>query len=449
MKNSKRTLLYQFTMTYIWGYTAILLVMAVIVSGSITYFLLHETNRELNVLEEKLQNLEESGIQAKLNELLYPNYSDYAIRISRNENVLATSEEWQDFEEESEGYPTWFGPFGFRIEEGIYYKRDLYMGGPKGERSLNIWVQLEDETEFLGIILQVFFFIGLASLLIGAYILYGLTKKRLSPLLSITEEIKEMEKHKDGISRINEPKEPLELRELSGAFNQLLHQLEEHVEREKGFIANASHELRTPLTAFRGHINLLKRWGKKDEYVLEQSLQALGEESDRMERITHQMLTLAQHENNVLKAERVNITKILHLLVEKYKEGTSLQINLEKDEDLELMGDEEQLRQVFVILLDNALRYTKEGRVSVKAYQKDNDLTISISDTGVGIPEGEQGEIFNRFYRVDRNRSRETGGTGLGLSIAKAIVEKHRGMIRIESKSGEGSTFIVVLPVKD
>lgn len=422
--------------------------MVVIVMGAITYFLLHDARDEIRGVEEKIKSINDQEIQAQLDEFLYPNYADYAIRISYEENTIATSDEWEDFAEEDQYDSVWIGPFGYSFEEGIYYKKDLTLGEVEGAQDLTIRVQLEDETEFLGILLQVFLFIGVTFLLIGSYIIFRITKRRLRPLLTITDEIKEMKHRHDPIHRINEPEDPKELTELAQTFNQLLEKLANQIEREKGFVANASHELKTPLTAFRGHINLLKRWGKKDEDILEQSLQALDEESGRMERMMHQMLTLARQENDHLQADPVHVTEVLRSLVAEYQERSLLPVEIQVEEKLTLMGDGEQLRQVFVILLENALRYTTEGKVSINAIQQGNDLMISVRDTGVGIPYEEQDKIFNRFYRVDSHRSRETGGTGLGLPIAKAIIEKHMGTIEVKSEPGEGSSFLVKLPLK-
>ncbi|MCA0993324.1 sensor histidine kinase [Pseudalkalibacillus hwajinpoensis] len=237
------------------------------------------------------------------------------------------------------------------------------------------------------------------------------------------------------------------LQELANTFNQLLQQLEEQFEREKSFVSNASHELRTPLTSFRGHLNLIKRWGKNDPAVLETSIQALDDESNRMKHILEQMLTIARNEHLETTPEKVNLSEIVEGVIAQFEARSRVPISANLEQNVLVSGDREQLRQVAVIIVENAERYTKEGKVTVLLKEAENTVMLSISDTGIGIPREEIPKIFSRFYRVDKNRSRETGGTGLGLSIAKEIVENHQGKIEVESEEAVGSTFTVVLPV--
>lgn len=164
-----------------------------------------------------------------------------------------------------------------------------------------------------------------------------------------------------------------------------------------------------------------------------------------MKHILEQMLTIARNEHQKTTLEKMDLTEIVDHVVGQFESRLHVPITAHL-EHIEVSGDREQLRQVVVILLENAQRYTMEGRITVDLKEIEDRVTLKISDTGIGIPRNELPKIFSRFYRVDKNRSRETGGTGLGLSIAKEFVENHHGTIEVASEEGIGSTFTVSLP---
>ncbi|WP_347551456.1 ATP-binding protein [Pseudalkalibacillus hwajinpoensis] len=446
-KQRNKSLLHQFTSWYVWQFVIALLIIGIIVLGAINFFLFERTQDELQAIEEKLVIVTgDDELQEALDEVLYPDHANYYVEISQNGDVLARSRgEDETLDKEDEVTLPWFDQFIWNSEEGLFYRSDVPF---RANGVINIKVHLEEELEFLQLIFYILLITGILSIVLGSFLIYHLTKKSLHPLLLITDEVGMMRGSADLQKRIPEPESPKELKELAGTFNQLLQQLEEQFEREKSFVSNASHELRTPLTAFRGHLNLIKRWGKDDPNVLEQSIQALDDESARMKRILEQMLTIARNEHQDSKQEKVNVTAVVDEVISQFEGNHQVPISGILKQDVTLSGDEEQLRQIAVILIENSLRYTSEGRVTVELTQKDNVVSLNVSDTGIGIPHNEQSKIFSRFYRVDQNRSRETGGTGLGLSIAKELVENHNGTIKVVSEEGAGSTFTVRLPVR-
>lgn len=438
--------MYEFTSWYVWHFITVLLVIGLLVLGSVCYFLFDHTQKELRGLEKELVSVakeDQDTLQKSLDEVLYPDHANYLVEIMNKEGTIARSRGWNQLE--GEVVPVlWFEQLRWNEEEGLVYKSEVTY---RTSGTIQINVLLDDEMELLEVIFQILFYTGLLSLVVGSYLIYRLTKRSLRPLLRITDSVEQMRESKDLQQRIPVPDHVHELNELATTFNHLLEQLEEQFEREKSFVSNASHELRTPLTAFRGHLNLLKRWGKNKPEVLEQSIQALDQESERMERIMTQMLTIARNEHTEMERQTFSLTALIDNVTSQIQPPDTVQLEKELQENVNVKGDEEQIRQVAVILLENAIRYTKEGKVCISLQQNDSEIVLRVTDTGVGIPKEEQEKVFHRFYRVDKNRSRETGGTGLGLSIAKELVENHQGTIHVESEDGAGSTFIVRLPL--
>lgn len=218
----------------------------------------------------------------------------------------------------------------------------------------------------------------------------------------------------------------------------------ERIKRE--FVINASHEFKTPLTAIKGFVEALM----DEEAAHREYLQIIKRNTERLIKITESLMLLGKLEAiEEIERERVNLKRLGENLLEIFRpEFFRKGLKLEFDaEDIEVEGDAFLLEQVLINLLDNALKYTDSGEVRVRIYSQGNWAIIEVSDTGIGIPEEHVHRIFERFYVVDRSRSRARGGTGLGLSIVKHIVLNHNGKIEVKSRQGEGSTFKIFLPL--
>lgn len=223
-------------------------------------------------------------------------------------------------------------------------------------------------------------------------------------------------------------------------------------ERQQNFVADASHELRSPLAVMQTNLELVM--GNRDETVESQSkwLENVQVENRRMAKLVTDLLFLARADSNQQTLEKVffPLHKVVREVIGSFeplaaKKGIRLELTLEQG--IEFLGDEDRLKQLTVILLDNAIKYTPQGgKAEVSLKQRDNHIELIVSDTGVGIENEHLDKIFDRFYRVDKARSRDIGGTGLGLSIAEWIVREHRGSILVSSVPGAGSTFKVLLP---
>lgn len=221
------------------------------------------------------------------------------------------------------------------------------------------------------------------------------------------------------------------------------------------FVANVSHELRTPLTNIKSYTETIIDAG--DDLPPDMKSSFFGvilSETDRMTRIVQDLLTLSRFDYGKMEmnfsdfgiAEAVqNVYNAV--IIDAQNHGHELILDMEKDLPV-IHADKERMEQVVMNIVSNAIKYTPDGgRIEISAWTMDDRVSISVSDNGVGIPEEDQPRLFDRFYRVDKARSREAGGSGLGLSIVKEIVQAHNGVIDIKSRQGEGTTMTVTLPV--
>ena len=220
------------------------------------------------------------------------------------------------------------------------------------------------------------------------------------------------------------------------------------------FVANVSHELKTPLTSIMGFVETLKEGAVEDAAQRVRFLQIIDEHSKKLHALIDELLLLSKIESaqGVIQKEPVEVESLLKKVLELFEEGLKTQkikAHLKiTPKPFWVEGDRLLLERAFSNLVSNAVKYNKpNGEILIEASCGPKSADISFADTGIGIPESDLGRIFERFYRVDRSRARESGGTGLGLSIAKHIVERHDGTIEVKSRLGQGSSFLVRLPV--
>jgi two-component system, OmpR family, phosphate regulon sensor histidine kinase PhoR len=220
----------------------------------------------------------------------------------------------------------------------------------------------------------------------------------------------------------------------------------------KDFVANVSHELKTPVTSIKGFAETLLDGAMNNKETLEAFLSIINKESDRLQSLIQDLLDLSkiEHQEFRLHIQKVNLVTLLkdvNTMLDK--KAYAKEINLSLDctlNELYIQGDFDRLKQIFINLITNAILYTPaKGDVKVSIVDHGKKVAVHVIDTGVGIAANEIPRIFERFYRVDRARSRDSGGTGLGLAIVKHLVEAHHGHITVKSKVGEGSEFIIVL----
>lgn len=242
-----------------------------------------------------------------------------------------------------------------------------------------------------------------------------------------------------------------EIGELASSLNRLIERLQRRSEAQARFVADASHELATPVAGIRGYTNILRAWGGEDETVRGEAIDAIDRESRRMARLTTDLLNLLHADQGLrLRKERFDLNVLARELIASTASrylNKDIEFEGPEEESLTMVGDKDRMEDVLSILLDNAAKYTPVGgSVVVDTSRRRERVTITVSDTGVGIPQEDVARVFDRFYRSDEARSEKEGGFGLGLAIAKGIVDSMNGTITVQSELGVGTRFSVVVP---
>lgn len=245
-----------------------------------------------------------------------------------------------------------------------------------------------------------------------------------------------------------------EIARLGETFNAMTAQLMELEEKRNTFVSDASHELKTPLASIKLLSESILQSPDIDPDMVREFLEDMTGEVDRLSRIVDRLLTLSKSnsQRNKLELETVNMNKLLVGIIRKLsplarEKRIVINYKYEPETDLEMLLDRDKIYEAIYNIIDNSIKYTeRKGIVSIRLATDSASTIIEIEDNGVGIPKDDVGLIFERFYRVDKARARETGGTGLGLSIALEAVNLHNGHIEVFSEEGEGSRFVIILP---
>ena len=307
--------------------------------------------------------------------------------------------------------------------------------------------------------------IGGLSLLIAALAGWWLARAALSPIDRLTRDARAIGDSRDFGRRVADLPPRDEVGRLAATFNEMLAQLqaaygelEQTLASQRRFVADASHELRTPLTTIRTNLELLRRAGDTLEPAdREEAMADALAEIGRLSRLVGDLLTLARVDSGQ-RIERHEPVRVEGLLQDVYRQARLMalpreqRVVLAEPADATVVGDPDALKELLLILVDNAVSYTPDGgEIRLGAERADGEVVLSVADEGIGIASDDLGHIFERFYRADRTRTRgpfsSRGGTGLGLSIARWIVDEHGGRIAVRSRVGQGSTFTVHLPV--
>lgn len=308
------------------------------------------------------------------------------------------------------------------------------------------------------------------TLLVASTFGLFLARKSMAPIGKVIEAANGIQTGNDLSVRIDYDGPNDEIGQLIGTVNRMLertegfyNELDEAYLAQRRFVSDASHELRTPLTTIRGNVDLLKKiWSedessrpKLDEEQLRsmaiEAVSDIADESRRMSGLVNDMLSLARADaGHTISRELVPLRPLVEEVVRRAqflpREATWIQGDMEVLEGVRVMGSKDYLQQMLFIFIENAFKYTPEGSVTIDAIQAGKQVGIRIADTGIGMDRSEVPHIFERFYRADPSRG-VTPGTGLGLSIAKWIIDEHGGSVEVLTKLGEGTTFIIWLPV--
>ncbi|MCR1796693.1 HAMP domain-containing sensor histidine kinase [Staphylococcus warneri] len=289
---------------------------------------------------------------------------------------------------------------------------------------------------------------GLIATIITAIVSYIVSSQITKPIVTMSNKMNQI--RRDGFqNKLELTTNYEETDNLIATFNEMMFHIEETFNQQGQFVEDASHELRTPLQIIQGHLNLIQRWGKKDPAVLEESLNISLEEMNRITKLVEELLLLTKDnvKSGQLEKELVDINSEILSRVKSLKQlHPDYTFDVELDEKpLKLKMNRHQFEQLILIFIDNAMKYDTENKlIQIKTQLKNKQISIEITDHGLGIPKQDLEFIFDRFYRVDKSRARSQGGNGLGLSIADKIVQLNGGFIHVESEVDQYTTFKII-----
>lgn len=308
---------------------------------------------------------------------------------------------------------------------------------------VNHFTELEKTARTLFYVLLFAALIMLIPAIVAATIL---SRFILRPIQQLIETMKENEKQMDWKKIPLDNRSEDELYVMGKTYNDLMDTLKQTYEKQEMFVSDASHELKTPIAIIKSYTQLMRRHGADPE-ITEEALEAITTESDRMQELVEQMLLLARHEE-AQTYHSIYLPTICRDSMKQLQGLTDKQLKYEEIGHVRnnVYGHADQLKQVIYILLDNAIKYGGQI-ITIQIKEEPNKQIITIHDDGDGIPEEHLTHLFDRFYRVDKARTRKDGGTGLGLAIAKSIINNHHGDLTVVSSQGEGTTFMITLPI--
>ncbi|WP_088051893.1 sensor histidine kinase [Virgibacillus dakarensis] len=293
-----------------------------------------------------------------------------------------------------------------------------------------------------------FVFIGLITIVLTIIAIFFLTRFITLPIIKMKEATEQLSKGRNKVELHTERKD--ELGELAESITKLSNDLEQLKTARNEFLASISHELRTPLTYIKGYADIINRKSTSKAEIKEYTA-IIRDETDQLSELVKNLFELAKMDQNKFSIirEDVNLCDLIKSVADRIQPvfaEKNIMFSVHCQEDIIAFVDPERFQQVLINILDNAKKHSSIGdRILLEVRETTHELHIFISDEGEGIPKADLPYIFDRLFRVEKSRSRQSGGTGLGLAIAKEIVESHGGRIEVQSKRGKGTTFIITL----
>lgn len=455
------------TTFYVGMLAVALIVFSAAIYIGVKAFLMRSLERSLSnnahsIVDDYLVALDQKGepwMVTEMSESYPPGYSDPFVRVSQDARILYQSGDLRDpFVSVSKiPLPTnqrWFNTF-HRETAASGQRVVLYTVPFQPPKGSIIFVEtgatIEPIRHLLRSLLLTMILTTPIVLVVAAIGGYLLMSRPLRPLVVLTEQAEHIGRKKLG-ERLPIIATGDELERLSLALNRMIDRLEAALAHNHRFSADASHELRTPLTIIRGELESLIQIPALPSSVME-GIESALEESARMAKIVHSLMTISRLDcgGEQIELVPVDTAEIVRVTLEHMSllaEEKNISLHFESNHPTFVTGDPIRLKQVVVNLVDNAIKYTPDGgNVTVSVTTENRSAIIEVSDTGIGISSTALPLVFDRFYRTDQARSRESGGTGLGLSIVKAICDAHGGVASVKSTEGHGTTFRIELPL--
>ncbi len=474
----RRPLFWQLYFNYLFLTVIVLGTMTTLTYFGLQRFHLEQTKKKLlsyaSISESQLKNKflrrEKNFLQDHAS-LLGQSTHTRMTYLSATGDVLADSKRSPSEMDSHKNRPEWQSALKTGYGEAVRFSKTL------GQTLIYVAVRVSGPGKIYGVIraaqplesiratsMNIFIQLGIASLvvliLVSTFSII-LSRKFSNPLRDLRLRVFNLT-HGDLSSRMDleNISGPKELFHLARSFNNMGDELEARIDRmnqfeqmRKDFVANVSHELRTPLTSIGGFIETLQE-GEVSEEEQKKFYQIISRQTHRLTAIVNDLLMLSKiekkQEDKSITFTQTPLAPVLNSAIEVLKpkaKKSEIEIQLHCDESIQLLMEPQLLEQAIVNLVDNAIKYSEShSQIKVTVTSQENSIRIDVSDEGVGIPEEHLPRIFERFYRVDKARSRKVGGTGLGLSIVKHIAILHKGTASIRSKINEGTTITLVLP---
>lgn len=330
----------------------------------------------------------------------------------------------------------------------FYYCTEVYFSG-LAVAKLQIGIPMTQSENFLNQLILYNLVELFVAIIFSIFLGFFLSSKALKPVSIMIDEVESMDA-KDFSKRIDTSRLSTdEIGKLAETFNRLLERISDSVKSQNRFISDASHELRSPLTAIIGHAELLLKRAESNPEILKKSGGVIIKEAERLKRLVNDMLFLARSGSKFFEPKLVNISEVVKITYQELKPiYPKIEIFLDS-ENIMIKGDSDALKRVLINLINNALVVIDKeyGKVSISLKKYQTYVELIVSDNGIGIGEEHIPHLFERFYRADFARDRNKGGSGLGLAIVYDIVKVHNGIIKVESKLGEGTSFIIRIPL--
>ena len=312
--------------------------------------------------------------------------------------------------------------------------------------NLQVITSIQHTVDDLSILRWVLFLatvIAMVPVLISSRLLSNLITKPITTLIETMTEIR-----KSGHFKRIELKQGSkdELYQMGETFNHMIVLLEDNFEKQDQFVANASHELRTPLTVIESYASLLKRRGLNEPKIFHESIEAIHSEAIRMKEMVEELLDLAKKQENWnIQFEAIDLNEHVRKTIKAFESAYTREIHFRQlNSEVKVVADDQKLKQLTYIILDNAKKYSEDG-ITVEVGRNGKTPFIRIIDRGLGIPKEDLQKVFDRFYRVDKARSRKMGGSGLGLSLASELASAMNAEIKLDSLEGVGTTVTIEL----
>lgn len=418
-----------------------------------------EENLTLLTVLQKLQestenhNAEESGIlpnNVLVSELNTPGLSVYVYNAQAG-LIFSNNHHSRSIVERENKAPTILtldGEIGFLMVEVIISQHTQQPVG-----YVQAFYQLDDFFAIRSQLLITLLILEVIALVVSGILGYFLAEYFLKPIDKLNKAMKEVRKNPQNAAHITPLQTNDELQELSETFNEMQDTIHAYIKQQEQFVSDVSHELRTPVAIVEGHLKLLNRWGKDDPKVLEDSISASLQETERMKSLVEEMLTLSRAGamDPTLKEKTTKGREVITQVINNFRllrPEFELTLHDEMESEKIVQIYRNHLEQLAIIVLENAIKYSTDiAKVDITISATKNSFIFSITDYGEGMEKEEIDKVFGRFYRIDKARARATGGNGLGLPIAKQLIENYKGRVKVDSEVEKGTTFTVVLPL--